>query len=315
MTATTENVKARAIKPGSTIALVAPAGPITEEQLVTVKQKFESMGYRIVYSETILSRKGYMAGEDHTRLEALHKAFSDKNTDMVLCIRGGYGCSRIVDKIDYQLIRQNPKVFMGFSDITILLNAIWQETGLVTFHGIIGKSNFTDYTHKMFHDLITHNTDTFEIQAFDKACLGFINPGKAKGRLAGGNLCNINALIGTKYDIDFRDKIVFLEDIDENPYRVDRMLTQLVQSGKLQKAAGIILGDFSWTNIDLSNPDQVNALSFEEVFRDRLGELEIPILTGFSFGHIDNQAIFPVGALAEMDTEKPFIKLLENVVE
>ncbi len=308
-------IKPQSIKKGNTIALIAPAGPITEEQLQKACIRIESLGFNVLYNDRVLHRKGYLAGDDHSRLAGLHEAFANKKADLVLCIRGGYGCGRFVDKIDYDLIKHNPKIFIGFSDITVLLNAIWSETGLVTFHGVIGNSAFPEFTRRSFLEILSSQTSGYKIYTHDPSSLGIISEGKASGQLICGNLSIINSLIGTKYEMDLANKIVFIEDIDEAPYRIDRMLTQLLLTGKLQKAAGIILGDFKGCDNENNPDDQKKSLSLSQVFSDRLGELKIPVLTGFSFGHIEHQAIFPIGIKAEIDTAKPYINLLENVVE
>jgi muramoyltetrapeptide carboxypeptidase len=308
-------IKPKSVKPGDTVAFIAPAGPVTEEQLLNARQRIENLGFKVSYSERILNRNGYLAGDDNSRLKEFHEAFEIINIDAILCIRGGYGCSRIVDKIDFNLIKRNPKLFIGFSDITVLLNAILQKTGLVTFHGLVGNSGFSEYTKKQFLDIISCKNKNYKIESFDNERIKYLTNGKATGRLSGGNLSIINSLIGTEFELDFTGKLVFMEDIDEAPYRIDRMLTQLLLSGNLQKAAGIILGDFRGCDVDISIDENKNATTLNQVFDDRLGNLGIPVVTGFSFGHISNQAVFPVGILAEMDATKPYIRLLENAVE
>jgi muramoyltetrapeptide carboxypeptidase len=308
-------IKPKSIKPGSTVAFIAPAGPINEEKLKSAQIKLETMGFHVKFTDRILNQKGYLAGDDNSRLEDFHAAFTNKEIDFILCIRGGYGSSRIVDKIDFTLIKNNPKIFIGFSDITVLLNSIWQKTGLVTFHGVVGNSNFSDYTRQQFLSILSSKTPGYEIDAQNPDNLGYIHQGIASGKLVGGNLSLIISLLATEYEIDFTNKLVFIEDIDEAPYKIDRMLTQLILAGKLQKAAGIILGEFKGCDIDNLNTVQKNSLSLSDVLCDRLGGLNIPVLTGFSFGHVDHQAVFPIGIMAELDTNKPYIKLLENVVD
>ncbi len=308
-------LKPKSIKPGTNVALIAPAGPINEESLIAACKKIESLGFHPKYTKRILEHKGYLAGNDAIRLADLHEAFENSNNDFILCIRGGYGSSRIVDKIDYSLIKRNPKVFIGFSDITVLLNTIWQRTGLVTFHGVVGKSEFTEYTSKLFLEMISFSSSTYKIHSENSQHVNIITEGKAQGRLVGGNLSIINSLLGTPFEIDFTGKIVFIEDIDEPPYKIDRMLTQLLLAGSLQKAAAIILGDFSGCDADNSEKNRGDSLSLSDVFSDRLLNLKIPVIKGFSFGHTNNQAIFPIGITAEIDTSKTYLKLLENVVD
>ena len=293
------------------IALIAPAGPVKQEQIDKTQKVLSAMGYKSCYNQSILSRKGYLAGSDDVRLNELHLAFERKDVDAIICIRGGYGSSRIVDKIDFELLKQNPKIFIGYSDITVLLNSIYQQTGLITFHGVVGISSFSDYTRSIFTNILTLTKDEFLIYPKDKESLEIVNSGKASGRLAGGNLSMIVSLLGTKFQPDFTNKLVFLEDIGEAPYRIDRMLTQLLLSGCLEKASGIILGNFKNCDIDNIEITSENSLSLNEIITDRLSLLNKPTIKGFSFGHMENQAIFPVGCLAELNTNVPGIKLLE----
>ncbi len=304
-------IKPRKLIGNSMIAIIAPAGPVRQEQIDKAQDVLSEMGYRSCYNKAILSKKGHLAGSDEVRLNDLHEAFENKDINAVICIRGGYGTTRIIDKIDYDLIKRNPKIFIGYSDITALLNSINQQVGLITFHGVVGISAFTEYTKKEFSSILSAEENELIIYPKDNNTIKTIFPGKAKGRLVGGNLSLVNALIGTKYQIDFADKIVFLEDIGEAPYKIDRMLTQLLLCDCLQKASGIILGIF--TDCDINNKELTseNSLSLVEVFKERLGHLNIPIISGFSFGHVQNQAIFPIGIEAELDTGFNGIKLLE----
>ncbi len=308
-------IKPKPLKPNSQIALVAPAGPVTDNQLVSTQDTLLKMGFKTQFTQRILNRKGYLAGNDSERLDDLHEAFTNQNIDAILCIRGGYGSARIIDKINYQLIKQNPKIFIGFSDITALLNSIWQKTGLITFHGVVGTSDFSEYTTKQFHHAFNgYLSDDKQLTSNDGA-LDFLCPGTVNGRLVGGNLAIVNSLIGTGFDIDFTDKIVFIEDVAEAPYKIDRMLTQLLLAGKLQKAAGLILGKFKGCDIDNVEITSKNSLSLNEVFIDRLANLNIPIIKNFSFGHVKNQAIFPVGAKVEINSKSKSLKLLESILE
>jgi muramoyltetrapeptide carboxypeptidase len=309
-----DKIKPKAIKPGSRIGLIAPAGPVTSEILQQTVSKIESLGFNVSFNPCILDKKGYLAGEDQVRLDDFHQAFSNPDIDAVLCIRGGNGSNRIVNKIDFNLIKKNPKIFVGYSDITVFLTAIWQNAGMVGFHGVVGTSDFTDYTRKNFLEILSCKDSSYEIHPFDTKSIEIITKGKATGELIGGNLCLITTLLSTPYEPDFTDKLVFLEDIDEPPHKIDRMLTQLLLAGKLQNAAGLLLGDFTGGN-DAAYNEQHNTLTIGEVLNERLNRLKIPVIKGFSFGHIPNQAIFPVGVKAEIDTAIPFVKLLEAPVQ
>lgn len=306
-------IKPKALSKGDNIALIAPAGPVNEVQLTTAQKNIQELGFNSYFTDRILLKKGYLAGNDNERLNDLHEAFENTEIDAILCIRGGYGSARIIEQIDYSLIKRNPKIFIGYSDITALINAFWQKTGLICFHGVVGNSTFSPYTKNCFLQLMTNNLKSNKIVPLNNNKTFSINQGIAKGKLVGGNLAIINTLIGTQHQIDFTDKIVFLEDIGEAPYKIDRMLTQLLQTGQLQKAKGIILGEFYKCDIDNIEISADNSLSLKEVLNDRLEVLNIPIIGNFSFGHISNQAIFPVGIEAEIDTECPEVRLCESI--
>ncbi len=287
------------LKKNSEIALIAPAGPITEDKLQKAQAKISELGLKSSYTNRILGQHPFLAGSDKDRLQDLHEAFEDTSKDAILCIRGGYGTTRIVDDIDYSLIKRNPKVFIGYSDITALLNSIWQKTGLITFHGVLGSSAFTDYTKQQFTELFFKKLVKNEITTFDKNEISIVKNGKAQGKLVGGNLALVCSLIGTNYEIDFTNKIAFFEDIGEDFYKIDRMLTQLLHTKTFKHAAGIIMGTFN----ECTHEGDDNSISLNDIFKDRFQNLNIPIINGFSFGHVDNQAIFPVGINAELDTE------------
>ncbi len=309
-------IKPKALKKNDLIALIAPAGPVTESKLAKAQENLSDLGFRTCFTPKILNRKGYLAGNDSDRIDDLHIAFENPDINAILCIRGGYGSARIVNNLDFGLIKENPKIFIGYSDVTALLNSIWKKTGLITFHGVVGTSEFSEYTRQQFLSFFrARNVENLVITPKGNK-VEFLNTGKAKGKLVGGNLAIVNSFIGTEFDIDFTGKIVFLEDVGEAPYKIDRMLTQLLLSGKLEKASGIILGKFSGCDIDNTEITKENSLSLSEVFNDRLGHLNIPIINDFSFGHVKDQAIFPVGIEAEIDSsQNNGIKLLESVFE
>ncbi len=239
------NMKPSPLKTNSKIALIAPAGPVDESVLLSAKENLQEMGFRVSFTKRILYRKSYLAGTDQDRLADLHEAFEDKTNDAILCIRGGYGTARIIDKIDYSIIRNNPKIFIGYSDITVLLNAFWQKTSLICFHGVLGNSAFTEYTKQQFLNLLKNKTPNNEIITNSKHEITIIKEGKSCGKLVGGNMAIVNSLIGTDYEIDFTNKIAFFEDVGEDFYKIDRMITQLLLTKTFRKVAGIVLGKFS----------------------------------------------------------------------
>lgn len=307
-------IKPKALKKNSTIALIAPAGPITELQLARAQENLAEMGFKSTFTEKILEKKGYLAGSDEIRLNDLHDAFLNDKADAILCIRGGYGCSRIIDQVDYELIKNHPKIFIGYSDITALLNAIWQKTGLITFHGIVGTSVFTNYTKQQFKNIVSNQSTHYEIHTNNPEDLNIISKGSCTGQLVGGNLSIINSLIGTPYAVDFENKILFIEEVNEAPYKIDRMLTQLLLNGNIKNAAGIILGKFNGCDIDNIEITINNSLSLSEIFNNRLENINIPVLSGFSFGHVKDQAMFPIGIMASFDTSESSVHLIEKVL-
>ena len=316
-----KKIKPSKLANGDTIGLITPAGPINENQLSYTKKQLKSLGFKTYHTDRVFFKKGYLAGSDDDRIADIHEMFTNKNVKAILCIRGGYGTPRILNKLDYDLIRNNPKIFIGYSDITALLQAIYKFAGLHTFHGVVGISDFTEYTKSNFLQILTNSVKTQEISTIlpennpEKEFTPYIiRSGIAKGKLVGGNLALITSLMGTPYEIDFQDKLLFIEDIDEAPYKIDRMLTQLLLSDKFENVKGIILGVFNNCSFNNNDINDENSLSLKEVLIDRLSELGIPVIYGFSFGHIADQAIFPIGIMAELNTETKTITLLEKSV-
>ena len=245
--------------------------------------------------------------------------FSNPDIRAVWCARGGYGCTRLLPHIDYDLIRRNPKVFIGYSDITALHLAIHQMTGLVCFHGPVGGSDFTEYTVRHLKAILMEARGPYTIKTIeshgtvknpDLYQSQVLRSGRIRGPLFGGNLSLLAALAGTPFAFDATGKLVFMEDIDEKPYRVDRMLTQLRQSAKLDKAAGFALGIFSGC---IPEPGD-ESLTLAETISDRFGDLRRPAVYGLTFGHIANQCTLPVGLEAELDTQALTLTLSEPAV-
>lgn len=314
MASTIHTIKPKALKKNSLIGLIAPAGPITESQLVEAQENLAEMGFRSTFTDRIFEKRGYLAGDDQTRLDDFHEAFANENIEAILCIRGGYGSARLLDVIDYELIKKHPKIFIGYSDITALLNAIWQRTGLITFHGVVGVSAFTSYSRQQFISTLMNSSKNHKIEAADNKHIDIISKGKCQGQLIGGNLSILNSLLSTPFEPHFDNKILFIEEVNEAPYKIDRMLTQLLLSAKIQKVSGIILGQFKGCDIDNEDITSENSLSLRAVFEDRLSQLNVPVISGFSFGHIAEQALFPIGIKASFDTDVVGIELLESML-
>ena len=303
------------LRPGATVALIAPASPVSEEKLEKALSNMTNLGFRVKEGASLRARHGYLAGTDEARLADLHRAFADPEVEAVWCARGGYGITRLLPYIDYTLIKKNPKLFIGFSDVTALHMAIGQKTGLTTFHGPVAASDFPENTLTHFKSVLMEPAAPYIIVApGEQAELPgeeyrpfTIAPGRASGPLTGGNLSLLAALAGTSFEPSFRRKIVFIEEVGEQPYRVDRLLTQLLQATDLQHAAGIVLGVFA--ECTAKNPEY--SFTLPETLHERLGSLGIPIFYGLPFGHVAHQATFPYNVKAEMDTDGWTLTLLE----
>lgn len=324
--------KPKRLKKGDTIGLISPASHIDDEGLEKAVNNLESLGLKVKMGKHIRKLHGFIAGTDQERLEDLHNMFADPAIDGIWCVRGGYGSARLLPIIDYTLIKKNPKVLIGFSDITALLQGIYTKTGLVCFHGPVGASEFTDFTLEQLiavlmegraphtinipemikeEDKGEENDSEAKEQKENKSFEPFlIKPGKATGVLAGGNLSLLAAITGTEYQLDVEGKLLFIEDVGEKPYRIDRMLTQLRQAYPMHKAAGIALGVFSGCEAS----EGAKSLTLRETLGGQLSGLNIPTIYGLPFGHIANHCTLPVGIEAELDTERRTITLLESAV-
>ncbi|MEY4903384.1 MAG: hypothetical protein RLZZ292_1199 [Bacteroidota bacterium] len=311
-------IKPRRLKIGDTIGLIVPASPVSEEKIQKTIANLEGAGFKLKFGSHIRANNGHLAGTDQERLDDLHAMFADKSVDAVWCIRGGYGCTRLLPNVDFKLIKANPKIFIGYSDVTALHQAIHQATGLVTFHGPVGASNFTEYTKgNALMTLMEGKASqvivpcTENQQKEDVAYrVQILREGVATGKLVGGNLSLIAALIGTKYQMDFKNKVVFIEDVGERPYSIDRMLTHLLQSSNLHEAAGIALGIFE----DCQPKNEQYSMSLLDTLKDKLMALNIPLIYGLSFGHISNQFTLPVGIEARLDVGAKTLTFLESAV-
>lgn len=325
-------IKPKRLKIGDTVGLIAPASAVVESEFNRALENIKNLGFIPKVGKNAQKRYNFLAGTDKERLEDLHWAFSDMEVKAVWCIRGGYGTSRILPNIDYNLIRKNPKVFIGYSDITALHLAIHQNTGLVTFHGPGGSSNYSDYTKNHVLNVLTNASAPYKIElsADNKVRedeiyqTEVITKGKAKGKLIGGNLSLLVALAGTNFALkNTKGKLLFIEDVNEPPYKVDRMLTQLRQTIDMKHLAGIALGVFEdnssrrRTNTETQSTPQTQptqSTTLLDVFKDRLGDLGIPVIYGLSFGHIRDQFTLPVGIEVVLDTENATMMFLESGV-
>lgn len=318
----TQSIKPNKLSKGDVIGLIAPGSGIGRFAFEQAIATLERLGFKPYYTENIRVNKSFLGGTDQQRLDDLHHMFGNNDVKGIMCVRGGYGSNRLLSLINYELIRSNPKVFIGYSDITALLYGIYSQTGLVCFHGPVGISSFKEFASDIFIKEIVKAKNQIAIgrpKAWDENEDSTykelkINSGVARGKLVGGNLSVLVSLIGTPYDVDFSNKIVFLEEIGEPPYKIDRMLTHLLQSGKLEKAKGVALGIFKNCDYQPSDEEYDTSFSLQEVLFDRLSDLDKPIMYGLPFGHIKENATIPFGIEAELDVNKGSLTIMEPTV-
>ncbi len=308
----TKIIKPPALKPGDTVAISSPAGAVWDSGNV---EKFtgiiESLGFKVKHGQTLKEKTGYFAGNDELRAKELNTFFADAEVKAIFSQKGGWGCARLLEKLDYETIRKNPKVIMGFSDITSLLVAIYSKTGLVTFHGPVGNSGWNDFSVDYIKRvLMKKEAVTYAYPDKDEDKPYLLNPGKAKGTLIGGNLAVLAGIMGSKYLPDWKNKILFLEEVEEEPYSVDRMLTQLRLAGVLKNISGFVFGKCAKCLAE----EPFKAFTLKEVLEQHIKPLKIPAFYGAMIGHIENKYTIPVGVKAEIDADKFEIKLLEAAV-
>lgn len=315
-------LKARRLRPGDTVGLVNPAGATWSAIDIDItRETFEAMGLKVKVGPHVLGRYGPMAGPDADRLADLNAMFRDPEVRAVICVRGGGGSARLLDGIDYDAIRRDPKILLGYSDITALHMAIHARTGLVTFHGPVGISRWNAYSTGWVKQLLfeagtptlsnDRGFDTSETLVQREHRTRTLTPGVARGQLLGGNLTVFTAILGSSYLPSFAGRIWFFEDVDEAPYRIDRMITQLHLAGVLRQAKGFVWG--TCTDCD-PGPKNYGSLTVEEVLRDHVTPLGVPAWHGAQFGHIDAQFTLPVGLEVEADATAGTIRLLEPAV-
>lgn len=314
-------IKPPRLKKGDLVGLAVPGSSINEEELQDSIKNLENLGFKVFYTDRILAKAGFLGGTDKQRADDLNEMFANKDVKAIFCARGGYGSNRLNELLNYDLIKKNPKIVCGYSDITALIYLLYSQTGLIAFHGPVATSTFNDFSVNHFINTLMEPKDTYTMHCStddnmnDKAYQRYVlKHGKVSGELAGGNLTIVNSFIGTPYDIDLDGKILFIEEVQEEPYRIDRMLTQLVQSGKLDKVKGIAMGVFKGCEEKEDDPSFKDSFSLREVITDRLSKLNVPIIYGLSFGHITNKFTLPVGIKTELDTEAQTLTFLEPAV-
>jgi muramoyltetrapeptide carboxypeptidase len=313
-------IKPPRLKPGDTLGLIHPASATFQKMDLEITVDYlKALGFKVKAGAHALDRYGYLAGKDVDRAADINALFADPEVQGICAVRGGWGAARTLPYLDFETIAKNPKALFGFSDITALHMAIPAKTGVITFHAPTGFSSWTESSAAWFKRVLIDGeavTYTNEPDFRGRiAPVGFrtqtIVPGKAEGRLVGGNLTVLAHLVGTPYLPDFTGKILFLEDVREGIYRVDRMLTHLKLAGLLSKIKGFIWGQCSDCEPDSSG---YGSLTLEEVIDDHIKPLKVPTYRGAMIGHIDKQFTVPEGGLAEMDADAGTFRLLESAV-
>ncbi|MFM7300490.1 MAG: LD-carboxypeptidase, partial [Crocinitomicaceae bacterium] len=290
--------KPKKLESGDKIAVTAPGGAIWDQKdVIRFEQLLKSMGYLVVLGETLTKKKGYLAGTDEERSNELMSFFADTSIDGIIAMRGGWGCARLLDKLDYSVIQSNPKVLMGFSDITSLLIAIYIKTGLVTFHGLVGVNSWNEFSTNVFNRVVCNGeTCSLPLDHLSTSYFVTLNKGKASGKLFGGNLSVISGLVGSPYFEIPENSILFLEETNEEPYVVDRLLTHLKLANVYEKLNGVVFGNCSRCLAE--NPSQ--SIPTIEVIREHFSEFKIPVSYGSPFGHIASKWTLPIGIEVEM---------------
>ncbi len=300
------------LKKASVVAVTAPASPTNMWEIHNGIYFFQKMGCKIVSGNSVNERQykyKYFSASDDERANEFMGFIQDKSVECILCARGGYGSMRILPLLDFDIIRQNPKIIIGFSDITILINSILKKSRVVTFHSAIASTYFQQQSIEIIKKLIFTNKKFVPIK-ITFPTIQTLAGGVVEGRLVGGNLTMLISSLGTPYEIDTKGKILLIEEVQEEPYKIDKMLSHLWLAGKLQEAAGIIVGYMQ--NIDVKRnffPDY--SFTIREVIESRIKPLNIPAIIGLPFGHFDNQLMLPLGAKAELNASLKTLTLLE----
>jgi muramoyltetrapeptide carboxypeptidase len=293
---------------GDIVGIAAPASAPPDPRAIDRSiQALEHLGFRTKLPPNVRKRRGFLAGSDRDRASDLMRLFSDPKVRAIVCVRGGYGSARLLPLLDYQLIRANPKILVGYSDITSLHSALWVKAGLGSFHGPMLNSDFIkermpEFTLNSFLRILTEPQAAGSIsQGYNKKTVRVLRAGSAAGQLVGGNISILCASLGTPYQPSFKKKILFFEDLDELPFRFDRMLTQLLNAGLLQQVAGVAIGINKNCKDSKARTAKEYRQTVEDVFKERLLPLGVPVISGLPFGHVRWNATLPIGVKALLD--------------
>jgi muramoyltetrapeptide carboxypeptidase len=309
-------IKPKKLQKGDLIGIISPASAAADSSHINSGVSYlESFGYRVIVGKNVGKERGYLAGTDEQRLDDLHDMFKNKEVKAIICLRGGYGAARLLDKINYRLIKANPKIFVGYSDITALQLAFFQKADMITFAGPMLSSNFANevepFTEENFWKIVTSNKKIGRINLPKDDSLIPIQKGNQIGRIIGGNLTLINSLIGTEYFPSMKNKILFIEEVGETPYRIDRIFNQLKLMKIFEQVNGIIFGAF--TDCVENNPDK-RSLSIGEVIEDYFEKIKKPIAYNLPHGHIPKLLTIPQGIRVKLNASRGFMEFLEAAV-
>lgn len=308
------------LSPGDTVMLIAPAGPPNREEVMRFKDHIEQRGYKVKLRDDIFDVEGYLAGSDQRRADEFNEAFADPEVDGVLCVRGGYGCMRMLPLVDFDPVKKHPKLLLGFSDVTAL-HAAMNKAGIVSFHGpgpasgLGSKEGPTDFTAKYVVRAVEASpvapTGPYTVEVPESVSkVDSFGKGKATGRLVGGNLSLISALEGTPYAIDTKDAILMIEDVNEAPYRIDRMVQQLKLAGKLDDIKGVVLGKFTEDFVREDKLTDDKRFDTTGVLRQYFENLGVPVLVNYPIGHFPQNCTVPLGGEVEIDADAKTLKIL-----
>lgn len=311
-----KSLRPKKLQKGDLIGIISPASSVDDPSKIERGVSYlEGLGYKVILGKNVGKYNGYLAGDDNERLADLHAMFENKNVKAVFCLRGGYGASRLLDKIDYKIIKAHPKIFVGYSDISAIQLAIFYKTGLITFAGPMVGVDFyeevSSFTAEMFWKLLTSTKKFGRIENPQNENILTLNSGSTSGKLIGGNLSVITGLIGTDYFPELKDKILFIEETGELPYKIDRMFNQFRLSNMFKGLKGVIIGSF----IDCQEPDpNKRTLTLGEVISDYFSKMKLPVVYNLRHGHLKDNITIPVGANIKLNASRNFVEITEPTV-
>ena len=309
-------LKPQKLKKGDVIGVISPASTPNDLNKIESGVKYlESLGYRVEVGENVGKEHGYLAGSDEERLSDFHNMFKNKNIKAIFSVRGGYGSGRLLDKINYSLIKKNPKIFVGYSDITALQLALYKKSGLVTFAGPMLATDFfgeiNSFAEENFWRVLTSTKKIGKLYNPNKEKFYVLNSGRAEGNILGGNLAVLSSIMGTEYFPSFKNSILLIEDIGEVPYKIDRFLNQIKLAKIFNQINGVILGRF----IDCYETDKSKStIKLNEVIEHYFSKLEVPVIYNFSHGHIIENITIPIGLNCKLNSSRCFVEITESAV-